>query len=1119
MSRFLSLISPLRFWLFACLSLQAGIALGADAEKAPGQTIRLGIVVEGDLASAADVLTPVFSAQKGVELLERTEAARLYREQSLSTAAGGEIQTGQVIGAHGLLILSPAPDNSAAGIRMRLVNVRSGVVLYSARSTWPVADSAEWSTWVWRQFSGCMPKLAVLPKDAVPISIVGMRSSMQSSEALETELQLTLLATEQLSRLPNVFVLERRNMSGLSSESELKESSESDFWRGGYLLEGAIDQGGFSKDELTLDVRLRPASGQGQPPANFRVTGPRTNLTAVVRRMVERLQEVIRSSPPDKAWDASAEAAQYFSEAKWALQWQAYAQAQAAAEAAWAMGLQNQELSELRIRAWHGAGGLNGYCVIDEINQLVVFRANINSRVILRGAGSLRNPPDFGRLASCLRALSLLEACLYHVKTGEYAASRELVSLSNACLEQASWWLRYLYFNMDVRSRCESELVELRRLARSCSELARNTPAFQHADSADSAWVTAAKHAAFWYDTPEQTLELYKDIRRNDRWPLVRNRFFNAFDMQSEFRPMRPGSVVFSQPGHEAGPHADLASPPLAGWTWQERVRANELWRQFVRESSEATEARSNVEGRLLSCSWAWSEEQFASQFKSLVDYLKTNRTQLESGAFLQNLTRDMRAMVDVRKDSLAQDRRESVEGSLASLESDVRRGGSRDFASRSVAGASVGAAGWPAAHTNGVHYAMGNRERSNAPPSGVGSGVLQTAASFDSPKHLLVTNVLVVNRFWKVPDPPQDNGANTWLRFVKGCYRDGKFWALGAHSENSSGTHIRFFEINLRSLKSEMIPIVVDRSQGDSWFPVVDKPDRTFEIFNGSLFFAVDDKIRRFSLSERKWSVVELPSPGPARPVRVGDRLFFTTATSILEQQSDGGFKLIGSSRRVPQVNTLDAVQQYGLPDLFRGGDGTLFACFWTDVYSQKPGSNDWQIVGKLHPFSESVRLVFDGGMLALKQAPYTPSELYGIVGRQSSVQLLMVNPRSQTPRFASRNVRLASPPIQGDSFQVLGQTPCAREDEVWFLADLMQFAQSPDKGFQMVESSGRHNVLLRYKVGERSPAAIPLRFEFRDTELTRHANVPDLVRAEVGENYLLWTPEGLVISRRYVP
>jgi hypothetical protein len=51
-------------------------------------------------------------------------------------------------------------------------------------------------------------------------------------------------------------------------------------------------------------------------------------------------------------WKPEQEAERYFEEAKWAMRWKLYREAQVASEASWALGRMNKETARLRISAW-----------------------------------------------------------------------------------------------------------------------------------------------------------------------------------------------------------------------------------------------------------------------------------------------------------------------------------------------------------------------------------------------------------------------------------------------------------------------------------------------------------------------------------------------------------------------------------------------------------------------------------------------------------------------------------------------------------------------------------------------------------------------------------------------
>lgn len=213
---------------------------------------------------------------------------------------------------------------------------------------WP-SDLAEWSAAFEKHLDSFLPKLTVLVKDAIPISIVNLRSAVQSDEASETEMQLKLLIIQRLSQERQLFVLERQKMQSLSEEKELN-ADDSAFWNGSYLLEGVVDQNGYSKDTIMINARLSPPKGGAT--VAIEVSGSRTNFAEVINQLAAKIIEALKINSTVKEWNAADEAAQYFDEAKWALKWKVYSEAQAAANSAWALGKRDLECASIRVNSY-----------------------------------------------------------------------------------------------------------------------------------------------------------------------------------------------------------------------------------------------------------------------------------------------------------------------------------------------------------------------------------------------------------------------------------------------------------------------------------------------------------------------------------------------------------------------------------------------------------------------------------------------------------------------------------------------------------------------------------------------------------------------------------------------
>ena len=325
---------------FFC-SLFAVLFLTSKLFAQTNEPVKLALISETDEAMpAADVLTAQLSSNSKIHLLERDEIDKAYREQSLSAANKDYLKMGQLLGADGLLLVQKIKEGTNFFLNVRLVAEKPGVILTAEKYVWP-SDLAEWSAAFEKHLDSFLPKLTVLVKDAIPISIVNLRSAVQSDEASETETQLKLLTIQRLSQERQLFVLERQKMQLLSEEKELN-TDDSAFWNGSYLLEGVVDQNGYSKDTITINARLSPPKGGAT--VAIEISGSRTNFAEVINQLAAKIIEALKINSTVKEWNAADEATQYFAEAKWALKWKVYSEAQAAADSGLGAGEARQEL-------------------------------------------------------------------------------------------------------------------------------------------------------------------------------------------------------------------------------------------------------------------------------------------------------------------------------------------------------------------------------------------------------------------------------------------------------------------------------------------------------------------------------------------------------------------------------------------------------------------------------------------------------------------------------------------------------------------------------------------------------------------------------------------------------
>jgi hypothetical protein len=627
-------------WLICALLL--ALASGWAAEPAP---VRLALISEGpEAASALDLLTVSLSKQSAVALLERTEVDRVYREQALAAGAGDYVKLGEVLGADGLLVISPANEAQAGELSLRLVAVRPGVIVSGVRSPWPVEDGAQWAEGMARRFAAGVPKLAVRAGEAIPLSLVNLHSALASADGREAERRLSVLAVERLSREPELFVLERQRMELLSAEKELKGVEKTAFWDGSYVLEGVLDRDGYSPATITLNARLVPPKGGA--PLDLELRGSRTNLAGVVEELAQKVIAALKLRPSVVAWKPADEAQRYFTEAQWAHRWELYGEAAAACEASWALGLESKDVAELRIRSYFldGLDASGGSINLDR--KLVAFAAPVRRRP---GQLIMPEPPNYAagfgpeprKVAHLRRAMELYADGFRRFVVGDPKPGWVWHDLGLDILENASYTLVHYYYMPEWRAGQEGNIAALRDSARELAKLLGSHPAFTNDferstppqpgqfhtpwDSGTDARFSWTKRKAawggYWYATPELGVQNYRELLADGYFPQVRR-----FLLQPDFTE-RTGVDAVNHSTRTLG-HTLQAEPLsyLAGWTWETRRRATSVWHGFIDELCGSTNRSVRLEGLYLRCAQAITDEAHDRALRSCSKPCKARR-------------------------------------------------------------------------------------------------------------------------------------------------------------------------------------------------------------------------------------------------------------------------------------------------------------------------------------------------------------------------------------------------------------------------------------------------------------------------------------------------------------
>jgi hypothetical protein len=606
--------------------------------------IKLALIAEMDeVAPNVDILTATLSGGGKVQLLERDEIEKVYREQGMTAANRDDLKIGRILGADGLLLLNVVRAPQATNLTVRLIAVKPGVVLTDGSFPWPIKDTAQWAASIATYLNSFLPKLTVLAKDAVPISIVNLRAAMSSTDEQETERELKLLTIQRLSQERQFFVLERQKMQLLSEEKELN-SDESAFWDSSYLLDGTIDQNGYTKDAVTINARLTPPKGGA--PLSFVVNGSRTNLTKVVNRLATNITALLKVDSTVKEWNAPDEAAQYFDEAKWALRWGVYPEAQAAADSAWALGKCDMDCALVRIRAYETPLRVSAYQNgeftnprgSNDVIEVVREEAAPNPAwgLIMRqqdygGARAVQYAfaykfPDPKAVETAIHALELYyqfsrnsSGDLLKVGSQENGwVNSEWYNVGIEDLEAASTVLQHFNFVPGAQESVADKLADLRAQARSVADWISHSPSVHDSyfvgdeiATGDELTFTIQQDpnlfkcevdwGCFWQEHPKDIIDLYRKLMSSPVFCYIHQNLW-----------LRP-----------------LERPRLVAWNEADQKRLPRTWEDFTQELGASSNTLLQLEAKAFQLADAKDDEHVATAFTNLFDGLLTDRDAL----------------------------------------------------------------------------------------------------------------------------------------------------------------------------------------------------------------------------------------------------------------------------------------------------------------------------------------------------------------------------------------------------------------------------------------------------------------------------------------------------------
>lgn len=1068
-------------WAVILAWLMTALPLAAQT-NAP---VRLALVSDSDTGAAAvDVLTAELSGNPQVQLLERDQIAKAYHEQGLSAANTDYLKLGQVLGADGLLVFYVDRDGNDVRLHVRLVAVHPGVVLVAEEFAWSSKIGPEWAAGFARRLGSYLPKLTVLPQEAVPISVVGFHSAVSSDEAAETERQMNWLTIGHLSRERRLFVLERQKMELMTGEQELESGGEAAFWGGRYLLEAALDRNGYSPETMTISARLTPPNGGPVTEIELRVS--RTNLDDAARQLASRVTETLNLAPgPD--WKAADEASEFLGEAKWAYRWGQFTEAQAASESAWALGLHTEELADLRIHAY-ADDDLSANSDADEGEKTGIQMARLARALELYGQDA---PLIFRNPTTCDKGWRLEGIELFRKALG---------------------LLETFYTAAELRPGREDALAHLRSLARSTWKyLEATAPSYEEIMDRGS-----AERPGQFTDVERHELENYEQTK----WEQGGLMFDQPEEALPFYRQLLAGESAYRRPPGDVYLQREL--PRLVGWNWNDRKRVPAVTRRFIEECCASPQTPVRIGGlrlKLVATSF-YPEPEFHACEQAFLDALWADRAWIFSRSdragilgcceiILRHKYGVDAAGTDFNEQPYADARKALLEEYL-SIHTNFDTGvfealfpqSNYSFPTRSADEArelvplleAFPYREWNVVHmTEEMRYVAGLPSKSSPQPAQL---VMPAEESLVEP---------FVD--WKVT--PAGGGGDLHPEVEAVITRGSRLWArlvFLRQYEFPNNSPVAYEAVDLRTGQSETLAFPKEMGT----------PDDGFEATEDSLYVSTGDHVVRRRLASDRWESVPVPITRGTQIVSSGGKVYLSTKDSVLETTPDlQAVKVLASSRRQPPVNEADPFLG-GEHEIFRA-NGRIGLCSSNQIFLLETNGNWSHLPGPVfRQWDNSIhRYYSDEGVMMFETWPVPFRRLMGIWFDGTPSKLLLEYDW-QPDRAGATAEQPPGPPLWDWPDYYRPDYPCvtAAGRSFWLL-----HPRRPQWVLGQVEISNefqddRQATVLHFEPGFRQVMTVPVRFE-KDGLATDPFDFKNLAwQMKIGPGpFLIATPAGLAV------
>ncbi len=1048
----------LTLWLL-CFAHTAALA------QSGAKPARLAILAaDPALGAASDVLTAALSSDSTVSLLERNEIDRVLSEQRL-TASGLATQNGARLGrllaADGLVFLETAKINDNPTLTVRIVAAGPGVIVGACYDKNPPEDLQKWAADLAERVHALAPKLSVAAGQAIPVSVLNLRSSLPMREARDLERELTLLLIHRLASEPQCFVLERVQMEKLAFEKALASGSPPDFWTSSCVVDGEISAS--ASNAVVVKLRLERA---GRDPQTVQAEGSAKHLPELAELLASELLLRLGRSSPVQPWQPVEEGRRFYAEAKSAFQAGLLEESLAAAESSRILGFASLDLRELLLNLYASK----------------MIRVKDRSPVKSVPAGEVD-------LESALQGLNLYAAFLREnipVRSNSRGGAAYALGPSLFC--NASRVLRWYRENGLYSSR-QDDLELLREDIRNTAQLYLTKEA---TNNSCEFYCVMACYAPYWYDDPAQVFQAYDAALA----PHFNDYAYSISWVRHHLAQYRDKPYLFG------AQDLNLRVPWLVDWQGTGEARLKDLWRGFVQKRVQSAVLNDRLDGWLLAYHGTESEEERAAFVERAKTDLWANRQMVATNVVTMAITTELIASLPFSEDFRFQILNYYL--------------GEGWFPDQFFLNACLGAT-WNEnhAHAATLYQSLQGFEKrlGLTGPNIHGNG-----------NDVFHFQDMLVRAFPDLREPPSQ-GLNVTMSWPPAgaaparnlpasttrqvLFAGGAIW-VSADENYPNDFQTTFTRVELPSFRTTVLPAPfrIPRTQVVT---AADEFNHSFAVSGEWLFWVQKGRLARCALATGKWDETEAPANQFPLLKFVNDSLYYAFPTQPRQwayQPQDSGIlridprtlkmDVLASSRRKPAVSRLDDVPPYFVYDVFSGPENRLYASVLSgliardlgELYCFSGAENQWSLVHSeaAYNFVPYRAVPFGGGNVI--QPIGCAVERAFILWQNGSVDFLFPDP------YGRRKPLPARWPAQSPLWEHTPWNPVVATtdgNDLWVLGPRQKMDPAPLN-------------LYLFQKGGSERRVIPLNFPSASTD-----NYPTM---DSGPAQLLGTPDGLVIA-----